>query len=107
MLITVQVTSEDSSNRSTGLTSLSIIASQKQHLEVLKNPTILKAIVPLLLDPALQTSAAGTLRNLSSVDSELCGMLVEENIMEKVVEIVRDVRMMALAWMIVLISLKI
>lgn len=86
-----QLTSPNTSDVLTALASVSVFASQKQHLGILVDPSVIKSIIPLLTNPDTQNSAAGTLRNLSSVDEHFCHVLVKENVVEKIVEVLTGV----------------
>ncbi|KPI94899.1 HEAT repeat-containing protein 3 [Papilio xuthus] len=66
-----------------GLQTFAFIIESPENIEQAIERGVVKAVAPLLLDPAgsVRNAAAGSLRNLSAVQLEVCDSLMEQDIM--------------------------
>lgn len=66
-----------------GLQTFAFIIESPENIEQAIERGVVKAVGPLLLDPAgsVRNAAAGSLRNLSAVQLEVCDSLMEQDIM--------------------------
>ncbi|CAL8070193.1 unnamed protein product [Orchesella dallaii] len=78
--------------RDSGLNSLSVASSKPVYLEEILKSDIFKVVGPLLLDPSISVrhSAAGALRNLSSVNMEVCERMIAADVMTPLVALIKQ-----------------
>ncbi|ODN05331.1 mRNA cap guanine-N7 methyltransferase [Orchesella cincta] len=90
--IVEQLHSHLAEERDSGLNSLSVASSKPAYLEEILKSDIFKVVGPLLLDPSISVrhSAAGALRNLSSVNMEVCERMIAADVLTPLVALLKQ-----------------